>query len=70
VWTSGRDSGIEQMTRSLSLLKTDHVELMQIHNLLDWRAHLPTLRAWKADKRIRYSASRTTRRAPTTSSKR
>lgn len=54
VWTSGRDSGIEQMTRSLSLLKTDHVELMQIHNLLDWRAHLPTLRAWKADKRIRY----------------
>jgi diketogulonate reductase-like aldo/keto reductase len=54
VWTSGRDSGIEQMTRSLSLLKTDHVELMQIHNLLDWRAHLPTLRAWKADKRVRY----------------
>ena len=27
---------------------------MQIHNLLDWRTHLPTLRAWKADKRIRY----------------
>ena len=27
---------------------------LQIHNLLDWRAHLPTLRAWKADKRIRY----------------
>lgn len=54
VWTSGRDSGIEQMTRSLALLKTDHVELMQIHNLLDWRAHLPILRAWKADKRIRY----------------
>src|SRR5215204_310609 len=54
VWTSGRDSGTEQMTRSLALLKTDHVELMQIHNLLDWRAHLPTLRAWKADKRIRY----------------
>jgi diketogulonate reductase-like aldo/keto reductase len=54
VWTSGRDSGVEQMTRSLSLLKTDHVELMQIHNLLDWRAHLPTLRAWKADRRIRY----------------
>jgi diketogulonate reductase-like aldo/keto reductase len=54
VWTSGRNNGIEQMTRSLSLLRTDHVELMQIHNLLDWRAHLPTLRAWKAEKRIRY----------------
>ena len=54
VWTSGRSNGIEQMTRSLALLKTDHVELMQIHNLLDWRAHLPTLRAWKAEKKIRY----------------
>src|SRR5215471_10062336 len=54
VWTSGRNNGIEQMTRSLSLLKTDHVELMQIHNLLDWRVHLPTLRAWKAEKKIRY----------------
>ena len=27
---------------------------MQIHNLVDWRAHLPTLRAWKAEGRIRY----------------
>src|SRR5260370_10262639 len=27
---------------------------MQIHNLVDWRAHLPTLRAWKTAGRIRY----------------
>ena len=27
---------------------------MQVHNLLDWRAHLPTLRAWKQEGRIRY----------------
>src|SRR5260370_2557592 len=27
---------------------------MQIHNLVDWRAHLPTLRAWKTEGRIRY----------------
>lgn len=54
VWTSGRDSGIAQMQASLRLLRTDRIDLMQIHNLVDWRAHLPTLRAWKADGRIRY----------------
>lgn len=54
VWTSGRAAGAEQMTRSLQLLRTGHVELMQVHNLLDWRAHLPTLRAWKQEGRIRY----------------
>jgi diketogulonate reductase-like aldo/keto reductase len=54
VWTSGRSSGIEQMQRSMALLETDRVDLMQIHNLLDWRTHLPTLRAWKGEGRIRY----------------
>ncbi len=54
VWTTGRDSGIAQMRNSMRLLKTDRIDLMQIHNLLDWRAHLPTLRAWKAEGRIRY----------------
>ena len=54
VWTSGRDNGIAQMKKSMALLKTDRLDLMQIHNLVDWRAHLPTLRAWKAEGRIRY----------------
>jgi len=54
VWTTGRDAGIAQMRNSLRLLKTDRIDLMQIHNLVDWRAHMPTLRAWKAEGRIRY----------------
>lgn len=54
VWTTGRDNGIAQMRNSMRLLKTDRVDLMQIHNLVDWRAHLPTLSAWKAEGRIRY----------------
>jgi diketogulonate reductase-like aldo/keto reductase len=54
VWTSGRDAGIEQMRRSMRLLRTDRLDLMQIHNLVDWRAHLPTLKAWKAEGRLRY----------------
>lgn len=54
VWTTGRDNGVAQMRNSLRLLRTDRIDLMQIHNLVDWRAHLPTLRAWKAEGRIRY----------------
>jgi diketogulonate reductase-like aldo/keto reductase len=54
VWTSGRDNGIAQMRQSMRLLKVDRLDLMQIHNLVDWRAHLPTLRAWRTEGRIRY----------------
>ena len=54
VWTSGRDEGVAQMTRSMALLRTDRVDLMQVHNLVDWKTQLATLRAWKKDGRIRY----------------
>jgi diketogulonate reductase-like aldo/keto reductase len=54
VWTSGRDAGIAQMQQSLSRFRTRHIELMQVHNLLDWRTQLATLRAWKREGRIRY----------------
>ncbi len=53
VWTRGRDAGIAQMNESMRLLKTERIDLMQIHNLVDWQVHLPTLRAWKAEGRIR-----------------
>jgi diketogulonate reductase-like aldo/keto reductase len=54
VWTEGRASGIEQMNRSMNLLRCERVDLMQIHNLVDWRTHLETLRAWRETGRIRY----------------
>ncbi len=54
VWTEGRSAGIAQMEESLRRLKRPRIELMQIHNLVDWRQHLPVLRAWKAEGRIRY----------------
>ncbi|WP_197678840.1 aldo/keto reductase [Pseudomonas vancouverensis] len=54
VWTRGREEGIAQMERSFALLQTDRIDLMQIHNLLDWQTHLPTLRHWKEQGRIRY----------------
>lgn len=54
VWTSGRAAGIWQMTESMKLLGRAQVDLMQIHNLVDWRTQLATLREWKAEGRIRY----------------
>jgi diketogulonate reductase-like aldo/keto reductase len=54
VWTSGRDAGTAQMEQSLRRLRRQRLDLMQIHNLLDWRTHLRTLRAWKQAGRIRY----------------
>ncbi|MDX2093640.1 MAG: aldo/keto reductase [Kofleriaceae bacterium] len=54
VWTSGKDKGIAEMKRSLQRLGVTRLDLMQIHNLLDWKTHLPTLRAWKDAGTIRY----------------
>ncbi|HEU4367052.1 MAG TPA: aldo/keto reductase [Methylomirabilota bacterium] len=54
IWTSGRDAGVDQMEQSLRRLRARRLDLMQIHNLLDWRTHLRTLRGWKAAGRIRY----------------
>jgi diketogulonate reductase-like aldo/keto reductase len=42
------------MERSMKLLRTDRIDLMQVHNLVDWRTQLATLRAWKKEGRIRY----------------
>ncbi len=54
VWTRGRAEGVAQMEASLRLLRTARVDLMQVHNLVDWRTQLATLRRWKEERRIRY----------------
>jgi aryl-alcohol dehydrogenase-like predicted oxidoreductase len=38
----------------MKLLRCERIDLIQIHNLVDWRTHLLTLRAWKEEGRIRY----------------
>jgi diketogulonate reductase-like aldo/keto reductase len=54
VWVEGRERGIHQMEESFRLFQTDRIDLMQVHNLLDWRTHLATMRAWKDAGRFRY----------------
>ena len=54
VWTSGRDAGVRQMEESFTRLRTQRVHLMQVHNLVDYRVHLSTLRRWKEAGKVRY----------------
>ena len=54
VWTSGKRAGIDQMERSMALLRTDRIDLLQVHNLVDWQTHLATLRAWQEKGRVAY----------------
>ena len=54
VWTRGKENGIKSMERSMALLRTKRIDLMQVHNLVDVNTHLPTLREWKNEGRIRY----------------
>ena len=54
VWTDGREAGIHQMNESMQLMGVETMDLMQIHNLRDWKIHLKTLRDWKEQGRIRY----------------
>ena len=54
VWTEGRAEGIAQMDASMRKLRDARIELMQVHNLVDWRTHLDTLRGWKREGRIQH----------------
>jgi len=55
VWTRGREAGAQQIGQSFAKLRTDRLELLQIHNLLDWREHVPTIRALQESGKLRYS---------------
>ncbi len=54
VWTSGERDGIAQMNSSSKLLKSPKLDLMQVHNLVDYKTHLKTLNTWKEEGKIRY----------------
>lgn len=55
VWTRGREAGIRQMEQSFARLRTDRIDLMQIHNLVDLKTQTATIEAWQKQGRIRYS---------------
>lgn len=50
-----------QMEESMRRLKTDTIDLMQVHNLIGWREALPVMREWKQEGRVRYIGITTSR---------
>ena len=57
VWTQGAAAGKEQITASYRLMKREVMDLLQIHNLVDWQTHLPYLRQLKDEGKLRYKDS-------------
>ncbi len=55
VWTTGREQGIQQMEASLRKMKRKTLDLIQVHNLVDYQTHLKTLNSWKEEGKVRYT---------------
>lgn len=55
VWTMGQQNGVAQMRESMKLWGMKQIDLMQVHNMLDWETHLPTLNQWKKEGLIKYT---------------
>ena len=54
VWTSAGSRGREQIEQSRRYWQVARFDLVQVHNLLNWQEHLPTLFAMKGAGQIRY----------------
>ncbi|MBK1632188.1 aldo/keto reductase [Thiohalocapsa halophila] len=54
VWTSDGDAGRAEIEQSRGLWQLPRFDLLQVHNLLAWRAHLETLKAMRANGQVRY----------------
>jgi aryl-alcohol dehydrogenase-like predicted oxidoreductase len=51
---TGRDAGLEQFSSTLRRLQTDKVELLQVHNLRDWKTQLEVARELKKQGKVKY----------------
>ena len=54
VWTSSESGGPRQIEESRAHWGVPRFDLLQVHNLVSWEEHLPTLFAMKAAGRLRY----------------
>ncbi|HEY6645369.1 aldo/keto reductase [Povalibacter sp.] len=51
---SGRDAGMAQFASTLKRLQTDKVELLQVHNLRDWKTQIEVARELKKQGKVKY----------------
>ena len=48
----GKEAGEAQIAESFRAFQTDYIDLIQVHNMIDYRTHLPTLQALKSEGKI------------------
>ncbi|KAF0806510.1 aldo/keto reductase [Alcanivorax xiamenensis] len=53
--STGREAGKAQFENSLRRLKTDKVELLQVHNMQDWQTQMALINDLKKEGKVRYS---------------
>lgn len=51
---TGRDAGIEQFNNTLKRLRVEKVELLQVHNLRDWKTQLEVARELQKQGKVKY----------------
>ena len=51
---TGREAGLAQFNETLRRLKTEKVELLQVHNLRDWKTQLDVARELKKQGKVKY----------------
>jgi aryl-alcohol dehydrogenase-like predicted oxidoreductase len=54
VLSRGQQKGVEQMERSIRLMGVEPMDLIAVHNLVDWQSQLKTLHSWKDLGKVRY----------------
>ena len=54
IWTPGKALGRFQLERSRALWGVPRFDLVHIHNMVDWRTHVETLKEMKAAGSVRY----------------
>lgn len=57
----GGDNTHAQIEESMRRLRTDVIDLLQVHNLIAWREALPVLREWQQEGKVRYIGITTSR---------
>ena len=63
VYANSREAGVEEMNDSFKRLRTDRIDLIQVHNLSDTATQLATMREGKQAGRYRYVGVTTSRDA-------
>jgi len=54
VFSEGKQVGIDEMNASLERLQTSQIDLMQVHSMRDWKNHIPSIREFQQDGKVRY----------------